>query len=761
VRLEVAASEIGLEGKTLRGMSFVQQGPQVYWGRAGALHREHAAPDPFAVIASSPLTKTENGRWSGRFQLTNTGHYRVVMRNALGSANKPMKEVPFVALSDEPPQVAVERPAHDIVVSQAIKAPLVVTVYDDFALSEVTLDIRGPQGGQPQRRLKLYDAPPRTDTIVATIDLASMSLQVGEEVAGFVTAKDRAGGSGRSSEFKIRIANDDNAADRQLAEFGKTQDAFEENLVKLIAGTSGLQREFDKLSVTYAPILQDQELLDAATAPENPTANLPPETLERIEAFRRDMSKLVALASANAQMANDLGIQMDDSIGRMDSLELLPTPVLGAMETIRLAYRNSVLVPIDDIARIIGEAKEAKPSGMPDLNSLRELSRALQQELDSLQFQFRSLSDSRVKQWGNLDETLTVLQDNMLDHQLNTTQVEMKQLLDYMEQMGKEFQALKLSQQELIETARAGAQEDLDELLERQRLLETKAKPKLKDAQELLDVEELLKQLRRGREPQFPQAPYTPGTDDYYVPPEEEDPLETHKATPGNEENVNDESTRDAKKEIDGEDEELPLYLPVLGGPPTRIDPRFDRLRRPVATRPLDATPRNHLRTRQQRLLDRIQMAGQSVSSDHDTLRTMIDQLGQLMDRNKQRPSSADLGQFLRSPSLREVLAMSGRVRQMRTRSYLSQARVSVGGGPIAHTLATSPYWDSRWEILAQGSAANSMGPSAQNVIMRMKPQRREELIQGMQEQAPRGYQPYVQEYFKQLAKIGSTASQN
>src|SRR5260370_17943615 len=87
---------------------------------------------------------------------------------------------------------------------------------------------------------------------------------------------------------------------------------------------------------------------------------------------------------------------------------------------------------------------------------------------------------------------------------------------------------------------------------------------------------EKLKKMRR-RAPNLPKAPYAPDTDEEMIPPREED---TDDADSPNAKANGDK--RDGKKaDKDREEEDEPLYMPALGGPRPKLDPRFKGKLRP------------------------------------------------------------------------------------------------------------------------------------------------------------------------------------
>jgi len=726
--------------------------------------------DPFEVVAAHPMALAEDGRWSGRFLLKGAGLYRVEMRNALGHANKTMQEAKYLAIPDGPPQVAVEQPRTDTTVSKPVKVPVVAAVYDDFALAKVGLMVQPKGEGEPRPLpIKEYDAPPRSDTALASLDLAALGLEEGHHVVCWVTATDRAGQTGRSAEFTVRIAPGEDAADLRFAQFDTSQDAFQEKLLELMIETGGLHREFEKIGAAYTPRIATLDAAQEGDVSAGEPELRDAEAQRNSEALRRDLGRFAGKMAATVQLAEEVETQMDASIEQMGQLEMLPAPLAQAMLALQVAYENRALMPITELARLVegaaahtqdDEAQDAQEQEAgPDLDALLELSGNVQQELDAVQAQMRALADARADMWQDLDAAVVSLEGHMIDQQADLTQREMAELQEFLDAMRNDFDELRDEQDQLMAAFREAGPEDLVDIEARQQKLEDMARAKLETTQQLLNTEDLVRQLRRGRVPVFPDAPYAPDAGEYYVPPAEDEPEEPEPnpdAAPAEKDAEVEPKDQDEEKK-DEKEEEAPLYLPVLGGPRARLDPRFANRRRPTpppqapgAAGPTDAD--DPLRARQQRLLEEIDMADRTLGVDHEALRSMIEQLSRTRAARARQQPSRQLGQMLRSPELRQALAMSGRARQLRGAAP-SAAPQAAAPGP--RPTGMTVYYDApAWGGLVQRHAPGAVPPATRTVILRMQPQQREELLQGMREQAPEGYQRFVQAYFRRLARV-------
>ena len=220
-----------------RGWGSRSSAASAIWHRAGAVPPSHVEQQELYVAETFPVESAGQGKWSGRFPLDRDSLYRVELRNELGHPSKPMKPGKVVAIPDNPPQVVLERPGTDLVLNEPAKVPLSISAYDDFGLADIVVSVqRGDSGGFVGRPVKHYDTPAaERERRWRRLDLPAMDLKTGEHVRYRVEARDRKGQSAQTQEYVVRIAADNNAADKQLESFDKSQDTFRENLVKLIA----------------------------------------------------------------------------------------------------------------------------------------------------------------------------------------------------------------------------------------------------------------------------------------------------------------------------------------------------------------------------------------------------------------------------------------------------------------------------------------------------------------------------------------------
>ena len=164
------------------GMGFALSGGRCFWHRAGALPSTHFERQEIYVAATLPMKPAGPNRWVGGFPLERDTLYRVELKNELGHPSKPMKEAKATAIVDEPPQVVLDRPGSDLVLSTPVKVPLSIAAYDDFGLADLVVSVqRGDQGGFIGRPVRHFDHPERSGNFTASLDVPAWNLKPGEQ----------------------------------------------------------------------------------------------------------------------------------------------------------------------------------------------------------------------------------------------------------------------------------------------------------------------------------------------------------------------------------------------------------------------------------------------------------------------------------------------------------------------------------------------------------------------------------------------------
>jgi hypothetical protein len=764
VRLEIPADVVGLEGKALRGMSFTLCGGKCFWGRAGTLRVEEEA---LLAVKTFSMGADGDNRWSGTFPLRGGGLYRVVLRNELGHANKAMKEAKYVAVPDNPPQIVLERPGADLVLSTPGKVPLVLAAYDDFGLAELCLVLqRGDRAPWERQAVRRYDKPQRSDNLVTGLDLAGMGLKVGEFVRYRAEARDRKGQVAKTPDFVVRVTDDANAADRQLAAFEKAQDPFQQNLVNLIARQAKVREAVERLAVKYAAVnekvqaAQTEAQLKAAEAGANPEPQpqLDPELEKQLEALRKRLGELANQENQNTELAKQIANDLARSAEQARGLQMLPPQVADELQAMQQMFQRLAVHPLQNLAGQMAQGADPKQAA-PDLRGMRRTSDRLQQELEAMRSRADALREAERRLRENAVDALAQMRRDVLRQKGALTERELEDLRRFIAALKQELKDQEGRQGALQKATEAAPDSRLDQLAQNQSRMDKQSEKMLEDAR-ALQASDKIKRMRKRRDPSFPEAPFDPEADEKMARPTEEDPDEPE---PGKQDAKSGSQVHKDQKDREEDDEDL--YMPALGGP-KKVDPRFKDKMRHVERTPREKgqrSPRDrrgNLEQHQAQQLRELNQARSSLESDEKSLGGMLRQLRQAMksssSRSAQRPGgqagssqqSQDLARMLQSQALQQALSMAARVRGIQQATASRSGQLDSAQAAVGNLQGTPPVGA---PLEAQ---LGKLDLRTRAALLRMQPRMREELLQSMREEGPEAYRRFIEEYYKRLTEV-------
>ena len=784
VRLEVPAKEVGLENKAIKGMSFTLNGGQCYWHLAGALPPPTRDERKLVVRETFPLASTHPGEWSCTFPLVGEGLWRVELRNELKHANQTVKEAKYLAIHDNPPQVTLERPGADIVLSQAKKVPLTIAAYDDFALKHLKVLLqRGDSGGFRETAIKKYGKQVRGDTALLALDLLPLDLKPGEHVRYRVQVEDRKGQVAETQDYVIRIAADGNAADQQLARFEQQQDSFEEKLAKLIAEQATVKDAVEKLEGKYAPLektIEEAEAKAREAAREAADANpqvqaaqfkpeLDAETTKQLNELRQELAKAAAQEQQNANVGKQLANELMQAAQQAAQLQMLPPELVSEMKAAQEAFDRLAVKPMEELAKDLQQAANPAQND-PNLGDLAKASDHIQDELEALAARLKALEKAREQMDAGLDQALAQLREEMLKQQAAGTQRGLEDLRDMLAALREQLQNFEGKQAQMLDASNVVPDMMLSDLEKRQQGLERESDPALDEARQLLAQNRM---NRRDRRPEFPDAPIMDEDEEYLVPPKEED-------TP--EEMAEGEGDPEAAEHAEGDEEmgeeDEPLFEPALGGPRPKLDPRFaDKRPHPMKDAEAPHTPaqaqREALADRQFHRLTELDLSQQSLGTDLASLEALMEQLQQALggpdeampseagnpmaDQGEPPAGQPNLSNLLQSPEVQEAMALAQRLRQAQNAMAQSQpGQPHKGPAHTSRGMAIGNLDPTSTSGQIVEVELSKLDPQTRSLILKMQPKLREELLQGMREQGPEGYRKFIEDYFRRLSEVKS-----
>ncbi|MFV1967893.1 MAG: hypothetical protein ACC628_20875 [Pirellulaceae bacterium] len=786
VRLEVPAKALDLENRRIHGVSFALFGGEAVWGATGSLPPAQKRVSELVATESFLLSPQESAdenetiarTWSGEFPLLRDGFYRVVLRNKLNYPNQPMKEGKVTAIPDNPPQVVIERPGQDLLVSKPVKVPIYISAYDDFGLDDIVISVQKGESGTFQGRpVKRYEEQKRSETTVVTLDLEKEALKVGESLRYRVQARDRRGQSATTKDYVIRMAEDDNAADRQLAQQRERTETFEEKLAQLIAEQAKVQEAVERVAENYKPITEKVEQakveaaqLAEAQKPAHPDQPVEPKPIEldeaskkELESLRGELVQIIQQEDQNIKRSQELGTEVKTLAEHASHLQMLPPEIAEQLQNAEQAFQQLAVQPMQALRELMNQS--VQPQQMdPKLPEVERQSDQLTQNLEDLQTRMEALAKAQREAENDIEQALADLRSDLLQQDVELTARDLADLRDFIEAMKEDLDILKGTQEELISDNENKLSDRLfEKLLEEQNDLDEEAMERLADARELQDMEA----MRRLRSPNFPARPYDPERDSYLIPPKEQDTEEPE----GEDEEEKNRDGEDAEKdenEREEMEEEPELFMPVLGGPMPKMDERFKAKMRAIAKKKKKKgesdgkeDKQEELRSRQFIRLEELDMAAQALASDEQSLEAMLEGMQAAMpDGSPLTPEQmAQLREMMSGKNQQQARVLFERMQQM-----LAQAMRQAGQGPTQARLLNpsdlSPIGNQNGviggveQILVE---LDDFDLNARVVIMKMQPKAREALLQGLREEGPEGYRQFIKDYFRRLTEIQAT----
>lgn len=765
VRLEVPAAIVALEGKTLRGMAFRLHDGQAAFGRTGTVR----LVEPTVVVTRSwPMTRNADGEWTGKFPLDGSGLFRAELKNHAGHANKPMKELEFAATPDQPPQVVLERPGQDVVLSQPAAVPLTIAAFDDYGLERIDLLFRASETETPQSRtLRQFPTPERSQTIVAALTEAA-KLKQGEQVRFAIEARDRKGQTARTREFVVRVAADANAADQQAANFEKTQDTFRDRLVKLIADQKTVQTSIEKLNKEYAGLTEKLKAAEEAARaespkvdptgkplPPDPASKIDPETVKRLAEVQKELAKLAQQEQANAGTADQLNKDFAKAADDAAKLDLLPKPIADQMKAAQQTFEQMVAQAMSELSRDLARSGDPKGGAdpkananklnVPDLKGLEQKGDRIAKELEGVKARMDALAKARKDLRDDLAKALEDLKRELAAANGEMTARDLEALRDFIAKLRGDLKDLAAKQDDMANEDAVSDKAKAARAAKTQEEMEKDIEKALADARNLLDKR---KARKPRRTPEFPDSPFS-GDEEMKVPPREEDTDEAlptkdkeGKAKPGD---------KNAKKpDAKDDDEEEKKFMPALGGPKEKPDPRFAK-----KVRPVDKS-KNPAQDKQEANAQDLDDAEKALASDQNSVDQMMRRLQEMARGSKQKGKpmgqgddndlADQLAEMMKSQALRDALAMAGRMRQG------APQRGKPGQPTPAPAQSQGAGQTGSKDDPAQAKLAQ-LDPATRAALLKLPPRLREELLQGMEEKGPEGYGPFIQDYFKRLTE--------
>jgi len=744
VRLEVPASDLGLDGRKIHGVSFAVFGGQAVWGSMGSLPIAHkqitelAVNEVFLMREIQPKDRESGtpGKWSGKFPLLRDGFYRVVLRNRLKHPNQQMNEGKLTAIPDQPPQVVIERPIQDLVVSEPIRVPVFISAYDDFGIDEITLSLQLPDsGGFQGRPVRKYETPQQSENAVVMLDLQAEGLKLDQTLRYRVEVRDAKGQSATTLDYTIRMAQDNNAADQQFTQYQKKTETLQEKFEQLVQEQAKVEAIADELEAKYGNLTdrieqaraeaEEKTAAEPAADPNQPAAQAKPleldqETKQQLQQLHEELAKVTPIEDRALQLAQEVANELKQTAEQSAKLDMLAPEIAEQIQGVQEAFQELALQPMQELRNLVNEAAQPAQTE-PQLSRIEAQSDEVMETLGDFEERIAAVAKAQEMSRENVEEAVEQLEQDVLRQNASIANRELMNLRDAIAEMREDLAELNTTQKDLM----ADAQKDLskpvfDALIEAQGDLEAEAKPVLEDTQELLASEILADGREQAERPEFePALADAMPADD---PPEA---AETANEPPGNEPPGNEPPAKN-------------LSLDPEGG---------------------------EFQERQLEQSQQLESAEGALAADQeileDLLKSLSSQLPEESVAELTPEQAAQLQKMLNAKTTREALAMFQRLEQVLAQKGQPETPQNPNPNPAPAQLPPAA------KLTDIGNEAGVVGGvetilvelgdfdlKARTVIMKMQPREREELLQGLREEGPEGYRKFIRDYFHRLTKI-------
>jgi hypothetical protein len=739
VRLEIPAKSVGMAGKSMHGVLFTLFGGQCKWNRIGTVDPESIPIRSFMVQdryemtrvgaeTSSEAASTPTSRWSGTFTLAQDGFYRVHLENELGYPNKRMQEGKLTALPDNPPQIALERPGADITLSEPQSVPLFLRAFDDFGLSDIALSVqKGDSGGFVGWPVKTYDEVVRADAMAAALDLKPHQLKAGEWLRYRLQARDRKGQLAQTKEFVVRIQQDNNAADKQLASLEQQQDTLEQHLDQLIK---------QQAKITEALEAEPAEL-------------------------RQELAKLTGPQDENVKLANQVQSELHQAANQMANSKLVAPQIAAQLRATEQAFQHRALQPMRELLDSLRNgADPQKPA--PASTAIANSAQQVQRELESIRARFGAIDRAQQNMKGDPSEALAQLGQDLMAQNAQLTAQELEQLRDMLDRLAGQLNMLEGRENELARQTGQALPAVLPEIDKEQSKIESAADKLFAQTEKVLDAERSLGKTRHAPDSQEMDssadaanaqdtAPVGRPAKKSGAPLSNEmkgaesgaaangaaqDGKEDARAVPAG---VKPKSVSGAKKSRNNAKSDMRDHATATGSEPSassRNQPAQD------AAQALRA----QLAKRQEQTAEQLREAQEDLQLPRERLEQLLRQLRDALESDDAE-AAEKLARVMRSLDMQQADQLARALRDTPERS--EQAAQPASAASLANLNAAMSA------ALAEFQS-NDIDLIAQAVLLRMQPRVREELLQGMREEGPEAYRKFIQDYFDRLTKIKS-----
>lgn len=740
VRLEVPAEAVGVAGRTLRGMSFEVFEGHVDWHRVGVIPSKTVTLAGQRVIEKFPLAPPAGGKaaWTGAFPLDRDGAYRVVLRNSLGIESAPMQEAKLTALADLPPTIALEHPADDVELSEPRKVPLTIAAIDDLGIEEIILSVMEPSGAFVGTPIATYPGLTTRARFEHTFDLPAKKLKEYQTVRYRLSVRDKKGQAAHTRDYEIRINPKGNGADKALAGLDRRQERLRERVQALAKRQGEINEATKKAAADHEEMLE--EIREAAD-PREPLKR--PEISREAEQLRREVGQAADTQARARHEAEEVARELQQLLEDAERQALMPEAMAEALRDSGRLLKADVADPMRQLAEAMQRGRDPNQA-LPDPGAMNEAGEEVREGLDAI--------DRRL---GNLDRALDGLKDDPakaaeqmarenLQSDAERAAKELSQLEKSFEELDKRMEQLEENEKEILKAVPEVPDRMLAELNDVQEKVSAEADQAMAEVDRLMEVGSI--RMGEGEEPPDPAEGSREGSKSGQPKPA---PGEGQRGKPapkgergepgdGGEQSPPGNEAREPAGEGAGEGQPKPGRQGEGGGEPSKEQGT-----------PQPAAYRRGIAEQGEETREQLKEGRDRLKPDREALEKLQEQMEKVAKGEMEAPEAK---QAMQSRPLRRAMEMAARAGEGKPGS--NPSRLAHGGTapPKSPSLSEQGNLEGKpATISAMESQLSELDPGARAALLKMQPQLRDELLKGMNEQAPEGYDGFIREYFRRL----------
>jgi hypothetical protein len=325
------------------------------------------------------LSTGDDYRREATFVLRKDGLYRFILTDADGNRNDSSVPYAMRAVQDQPPAVSIPVPGRDVAAVTGGEVTLAIEVSDDYGVGPVQLVVSDADGGGPRVLGEWADIASKSASLPAKITLDAGAFQVGRTYSFHAVARDKNNltgpGEGRSANYALKILDPEAAKAEAVAALEALYSRLQKVLAAQVAaresaagireGQANIAESIAAVRTAQASIRDETAAIAASIVAQFPGADELRRILEGLVAG--EMTTAVDLSDAAAKAAAEGGaVDTPAVLGVQDRIIETLKRLLGALEGLiedaragRLSEGNEIPSEVkDELRKLLEDLKK-------------------------------------------------------------------------------------------------------------------------------------------------------------------------------------------------------------------------------------------------------------------------------------------------------------------------------------------------------------------------------------------------------------------